>query len=543
VTLERQPHQARERTMTTPPPIAFEPAAKPAPARRDTGAGDAHSFADTMQAQRANDRATATAATAADGRGQARPADAAQPNPADRSAARASTGHQGGNTGANQGAAANADTAAATPGQTKADGSPATGRGSDQGAINSAGASDGGAKKANAAVQAAQGRAAAAVKAAQMDAARAGTLAAQPRGTTIDGHSVSTVVQDAGSGQARPVNAATALAAHTATAVSGSAGKGASAAKTSQTDVNETSKTGTGTANVSDRADPTAKALKEALSGQADARGARSGEEAADPRGQRTDHRTGGQRTAAAGMNPALRAAAEAVQQQLSGSAGGQTTSQTAGQTAGQAAAQTAGQSANQAAALSSAPGQTFDPVLQNTGPQPGGAGQPGSLAAAGKAAASAGTGAGNPAPTAPPAEQIAVQMQRAAQQGQSRVQIRLNPAELGRIDVKLDVGDDGHVRAALAVDKPETLDLMQRDPRALERALQAAGLKTDPGSLSFNLRDDGTGQGGTAGGDGRDRPDGRPGQLTGDPAGDAAIPAESLRANLPADGRVDIRV
>ena len=537
--------------MTTPPPIAFEPAAKPAPARRDTGAGDAHSFADTMQAQRANDRATPAGGPVADGRAQARPADAAQPTPADRSAAQANTGHQGGNTGPNQGtAAASADKAASAPGQTKADGTPAAGRGSDQGAAKaaeaaakSAGAADVSAKTANADVTAALSRAAAAAKAAP----QAGPTAAQARGTTIDGQRVNAVVQDIRPGQARPVNAATALAAHTATAVSGSAGNGETAAKTSQTDGAGASKTGTSTANVGDRTDPTAKALKEALTGQADGRGARSGEEAADARGQRTDNRTGGQRTAAAGMNPALRAAAEAVQQQLSGSAGaqttGQTTSQTAGQTTGQATAQTAGQSANQAAALTAAPGQTFDPVLQNTGPQPGGAGQPGSLAAAGKAAASAGTGAGNPAPTAPPAEQIAVQMQRAAQQGQSRVQIRLNPAELGRIDVKLDVGDDGHVRAVLAVDKPETLDLMQRDPRALERALQAAGLKTDPGSLSFNLRDDGTGQGGTAGGDGRDRPDGRPGQLTGDPAGDAAIPAESLRASLPADGRVDIRV
>jgi hypothetical protein len=83
----------------------------------------------------------------------------------------------------------------------------------------------------------------------------------------------------------------------------------------------------------------------------------------------------------------------------------------------------------------------------------------------------------------------------------------------------------------------------MQRDPRALERALQAAGLKTDPGSLSFNLRDDGTGHGENAGGDGRDRPDGTAGSMTGQSTGDTPIPAEPLRASLPADGRVDIRV
>jgi flagellar hook-length control protein FliK len=243
-------------------------------------------------------------------------------------------------------------------------------------------------------------------------------------------------------------------------------------------------------------------------------------------------------------MTPAMRAAAEAVQRQF----GGSNASATANGT-GTGDAPSTTQAAQQALrAEGSAPSagqaaQSFDPVLQNTGPQPGGAGQPGSLAAAGKAAPSAGTGAGNPAPSAPPAEQVAVQIQRAAAQGQSKVQIRLNPAELGRVDVKLDVGDDGHVRAVVSVDKPETLDLMQRDPRALERALQAAGLKTDQGSLSFNLREDGTGHGQNAGGDGRDRRGDLAGGMPGQPTGDAPIAAEPLGASLPADGRVDIRV
>ena len=37
--------------------------------------------------------------------------------------------------------------------------------------------------------------------------------------------------------------------------------------------------------------------------------------------------------------------------------------------------------------------------------------------------------------------------------------------------------------------DKPETLDLLQKDSRFLERALQDAGLKTDNNSLSFNMQ------------------------------------------------------
>ena len=54
---------------------------------------------------------------------------------------------------------------------------------------------------------------------------------------------------------------------------------------------------------------------------------------------------------------------------------------------------------------------------------------------------------------------------------------------------MQLDVAPDGRVHAVIAADKPETLDLLQRDARALERALNDAGLRADSGSLSFNLR------------------------------------------------------
>ena len=79
--------------------------------------------------------------------------------------------------------------------------------------------------------------------------------------------------------------------------------------------------------------------------------------------------------------------------------------------------------------------------------------------------------------------------IQRAAAAGRDQIRIRLHPAELGQIVVKLKLASDGIVKAVVLVDRPETLELMQRDARGLERALQDAGLKTDSGSLSFNLR------------------------------------------------------
>jgi hypothetical protein len=94
---------------------------------------------------------------------------------------------------------------------------------------------------------------------------------------------------------------------------------------------------------------------------------------------------------------------------------------------------------------------------------------------------------------TLPPAsEQVAVRISRAVEQNADRITVNLKPGSLGRISVDLEIGPDNRLIAVIAADRPETLDLMQRDARALERALNDAGLKTDSGSLSFNLRSDG---------------------------------------------------
>ena len=94
-------------------------------------------------------------------------------------------------------------------------------------------------------------------------------------------------------------------------------------------------------------------------------------------------------------------------------------------------------------------------------------------------------------------AEQVAVHIARhAAPGGANKFEIRLDPPELGRIEVTLEIQRDGQVLAVLAADRPETLELLNREARGLERALQDAGLKTDSGSLSFSLRQDAKGDG-----------------------------------------------
>ena len=66
---------------------------------------------------------------------------------------------------------------------------------------------------------------------------------------------------------------------------------------------------------------------------------------------------------------------------------------------------------------------------------------------------------------------------------------IRLDPPELGRLDVRLSIGDDGKTQASLLVDKPQTLALLQRDAPNLHRALSNAGLDLSNNGLNFSLR------------------------------------------------------
>jgi len=97
----------------------------------------------------------------------------------------------------------------------------------------------------------------------------------------------------------------------------------------------------------------------------------------------------------------------------------------------------------------------------------------------------------------------VAVEIGRNAVQGTSRFQIRLDPAELGRIDVQLDMDRDGGTTARLTVERAETLDLLKRDQSALERALAQSGLDQSRTTLEFSLRQDsGSGQRASAGAD-----------------------------------------
>ena len=98
---------------------------------------------------------------------------------------------------------------------------------------------------------------------------------------------------------------------------------------------------------------------------------------------------------------------------------------------------------------------------------------------------------ASQPRATAETVQHFSQQLSRAAALGKDRISLQLNPSELGRVDVKLEFAQDQSMRAVITADRPETLDLLQRDARALERALQDAGVKLDNNALNFAHRQD----------------------------------------------------
>lgn len=93
------------------------------------------------------------------------------------------------------------------------------------------------------------------------------------------------------------------------------------------------------------------------------------------------------------------------------------------------------------------------------------------------------------------PVSGIPIEIAAAIRAGKSRFDISLDPAELGKIDVRINIDRNGNVTSHLTVEKPETLQMLRQDAPQLQRALDDAGFKTGGNGLSFSLRDQNSGQ------------------------------------------------
>ena len=141
--------------------------------------------------------------------------------------------------------------------------------------------------------------------------------------------------------------------------------------------------------------------------------------------------------------------------------------------------------------------------------------------------------------PQAPDLPALAITISAKSLSGAKQFDIRLDPPELGRVEVRLSIDDTGKASAHLSADRPQTLDLLQKDASTLTRALRDAGLNVSQNGLNFSLRqqagDSGAGANQGRGGNGRSF------TLTATTSMDAT--AASATTSASADGRLDIRV
>jgi flagellar hook-length control protein FliK len=72
---------------------------------------------------------------------------------------------------------------------------------------------------------------------------------------------------------------------------------------------------------------------------------------------------------------------------------------------------------------------------------------------------------------------------------GERQFDIKMDPAELGKVDVRISVDATGKAQAHLAVQHPQTLQLLQNDKGTLERSLRDAGLNLSNNGLNFSLQ------------------------------------------------------
>ncbi len=84
--------------------------------------------------------------------------------------------------------------------------------------------------------------------------------------------------------------------------------------------------------------------------------------------------------------------------------------------------------------------------------------------------------------------EQITVAINRQIVNGQNNFTIRLQPAELGQVDIRLEFAKDGKMQASMVVENERTLTMLQRDQGALEKALQDAGINMSNKNMNFSL-------------------------------------------------------
>ncbi len=127
----------------------------------------------------------------------------------------------------------------------------------------------------------------------------------------------------------------------------------------------------------------------------------------------------------------------------------------------------------------------------------------------------------------APAGAQVSREIIRRFDGGATRFEMRLDPPELGRVEIRLEVTRDHRVTALISADNPQALTDLVRHARELEQSLQAAGLDLSDSGLSFDLRQGDESAREAGGGDGRGANDHAPGE------DETALPQSQQTARL----------
>lgn len=127
-----------------------------------------------------------------------------------------------------------------------------------------------------------------------------------------------------------------------------------------------------------------------------------------------------------------------------------------------------------------------------------------------------------------------------------TRFDVQLDPAGLGKVDVRVEIGAEGRITAALACHNPEAQRELQARSGELRQALEQAGFDLAGGGLSFEMAGGGNGQAGAGQSqtDGGQAFRGRAFAQAIETVGEAQAAADGgLRLRLASDRGVDIRI
>lgn len=84
---------------------------------------------------------------------------------------------------------------------------------------------------------------------------------------------------------------------------------------------------------------------------------------------------------------------------------------------------------------------------------------------------------------------EMGVEIARRLSVGGDELTVRLNPIEMGRIEVRLSFDERGSLRVGMAAESAAALDMLRRDSAELGRALADAGVRADASGFRFDSR------------------------------------------------------